>query len=83
MDHKHTTEKSRKALPAFAAEVLRVAATVRPRVQSKDEESNMKNLIYSLRQICRHNRDGSFKTQAKASSPPSTSTVACPPPSAS
>jgi site-specific recombinase XerC len=64
MDHKHTTEKSRKALPAFAADVLRVAATVRPRVQLKDEESNMKNLIYSLRQICRHNRDGSFKTQS-------------------
>ena len=24
----------------------------------------MKNLIFSLRQICRHNRDGSYKTQA-------------------
>ena len=63
MDRKHARQKSRRALPAFAAEILRLAATVPPRVQSKDEESNMTNLIYSLRQICRHNRDGSFKTQ--------------------
>jgi site-specific recombinase XerC len=64
MNESHSTEKSRKALPAFAAEVLRISATVRPQVAKNNEDTSMKNLIFSLRQICRHNRDGSHKTQA-------------------
>ena len=62
MDELHTEKRSRNAPPAFAAMVLRATQSKRP--ARTDEERNMKNLIYSLTQICRHNRDGSYKTQA-------------------
>jgi len=64
MTHKQTTEKARQALLPLAAEVLRIAATAAPQAPTNEEEMTMKNLVYSLRQICRHNRDGSYKTQA-------------------
>ncbi len=56
------TEKRLRTAPPFAAMVLRIAHS-KPWART-DEERNMKNLIYSLTQICRHNRDGSYKTQA-------------------
>ncbi len=61
-DELRTEKRSRNPTPAFAAIVLWAS---QPTVQARtDEERNMKNLIYSLHQICRHNRDGSYKTQA-------------------
>lgn len=62
MDELHTEKRSRNAPPAFAAMVLRATQLKRP--ARTGEERNMKNLIYSLTQIYRHNRDGSYKTQA-------------------
>ena len=62
MDEMHTGKRSHNAPPPFAAMVLRAAQSTAP--ARTDEERSMKNLIYSLNQICRRNRDGSYKTQA-------------------
>ena len=63
MDRKHARQKSRRALPAFAAKILSLAATVPPRVQSKDEESNMTNLIIACARSAGTIATASFKTQ--------------------
>ena len=64
MNEAHRAAPSRKPLPPFAAEILRIAHSARPRAPTNTEDMSMKNLIFSLRQICQHNRDGSYKTQA-------------------